>query len=117
VASFGARLLPEYRFDPRTGLWRHRNAVAPPRALEGLSYDDEGRLRRPGGGYRRVAGDLLTRYLWQSEVALAARPPAADDPPQATLPDALERLRWFELPEACLAEADSGARVPLGQAR
>jgi hypothetical protein len=117
VGTFGARLLPEYRFEPRTGVWRHRNATAPPSVLEGLSYDDGGRLRRPGNGHRRVADDLLTRYLRQSEVALAARPPAVADAPRATMPDDLERLRWFELPEVCLPDAGAGARVPLGQAR
>jgi selenocysteine lyase/cysteine desulfurase len=116
VATFGARLLPEYRFDPRSGLWRHRGAIAPPPVLASLSYDDEGRLRRPGNGYRRVADGMLTRYLRQSEVALAARPPVKADPAQATLPGELERLRWFELPEACLPDAAVGERVPLGRA-
>jgi selenocysteine lyase/cysteine desulfurase len=115
TASFGARLLPEYRFDPASGLWRHRNAGAPPNLLAGLSYDQEGRLRHPGrDGHRRAGDGELTRYLRRSEVALAARPPLAADEPQASLPGELERLRWFELPEACLP--DAGARVPLGQA-
>jgi hypothetical protein len=116
VATFGARLLPEYRFDPRSGLWRHRGAIAPPPVLASLSYDDEGRLRRPGNGYRRVADGMLTRYLRQSEVALAGRPPVKADPAQATLPGELERLRWFELPEACLPDAAVSERVPLGRA-
>jgi selenocysteine lyase/cysteine desulfurase len=115
TASFGARLLPEYRFDPASSLWRHRNASTPPDLLADLSYDQEGGLRHPGRDGRRRAGDgELTRYLRQSEVALAARPPLVADEPQAVLPGELERLRWFELPEACLPAA--GALQPLGQA-
>jgi hypothetical protein len=57
---------------------------------------------------------MLTRYLRQSAVALAARPPLVADEPRAVLPGELERLRWFELPEACLPAA--GALQPLGHA-
>ena len=39
VARDGWRLLPDYRFDPVTGLWRHRaGPVEPPLRLRQLSY-------------------------------------------------------------------------------
>ena len=49
VAEHGWKLLPEYRFNPATGLWRHhRGPVEPPLRLSQLSYDPTtGELRRP----------------------------------------------------------------------
>ena len=42
VATHGWRLLPAYRFEPMTGLWRHRDGpVEPPLRLTALSYDAE----------------------------------------------------------------------------
>jgi selenocysteine lyase/cysteine desulfurase len=51
VATHGAKLLPDYHFDPYTGLWRHRAGSGPeaaPMRLTSLSYDGDGRLRWPG---------------------------------------------------------------------
>ena len=40
VATHGWRLLPAYRFDPVTGLWRHRDGpVEPPLRLTELAYE------------------------------------------------------------------------------
>ena len=49
VAEHGWKLLPEYRFNPATGLWRHqRRPVEPPLRLSQLSYDPvTGELQRP----------------------------------------------------------------------
>ncbi len=71
-AADGYRLLPAYRFDPRTGLWRH--AAWPPRPQLTLS-------------------DI--------SFILAARPARLDDEPTGLPPD-FEALRWFPLPRACL---------------
>jgi selenocysteine lyase/cysteine desulfurase len=65
VATYGVRLLPAYRFDPRSGLWRHRDAPPPLPGLRHVSFD-------------------------------------------AALPGHLERLRWFELPGACLTPTGAG---------
>ncbi len=41
VASDGWRLLHDYRFDPVTGLWHHRNGpIEPPLRLADVRYDD-----------------------------------------------------------------------------
>ena len=49
VADQGWKLLGDYRFDPATGLWRHRRGpVEPPLRLHALRYDD----RRPAAGRR-----------------------------------------------------------------
>jgi selenocysteine lyase/cysteine desulfurase len=48
VARHGALLLPEYRFNPATGLWRHRGGlVEPPLRLNQLHFDANGALRWP----------------------------------------------------------------------
>jgi selenocysteine lyase/cysteine desulfurase len=108
VASHGARLLPEYRFDPASGLWRHRDAPPAAVSLRQLSYDADGWLSRPGTSHRRVPESALDGYLRQAEAIFAAAEPAGDDPaagndPAAATFDDFERLRWFELPAACVA--------------
>ena len=102
VAREGHRLLPDYRFDPHTGLWRHHAGPAePPLRLADLRYDAGGRLRYPQR--RAHAGeDALAGYLDQARRLLAARPDRLDAGPTG-LPDDFERLRWFPLPPACLA--------------
>ena len=41
VAEEGWRLMPDYRFDPATGRWHHRNgAVEPPLRLTDVAYPD-----------------------------------------------------------------------------
>ena len=43
VAEHGWRLLPDYRFEPATGLWRHRaGPVEPPLRLGQVAYDADG---------------------------------------------------------------------------
>ena len=45
VATDGWRLLPQYRFEPATGLWRHAAGLAePPLSLRDVSYTG-GRMR------------------------------------------------------------------------
>ncbi|HZD02362.1 MAG TPA: aminotransferase class V-fold PLP-dependent enzyme [Actinomycetes bacterium] len=111
VASHGHRLLGDYRFDPRTGLWRHRSGPAePPLRLRDLRYDADAGLSAPEHG--ATAGeDALAGYLEHARVLLASRPDRLDDGPTG-LPDDFERLRWFHLPPACL----HGARQALPDA-
>ena len=48
VAREGWRLLPDYHFDPTTGLWRHRNGPAePPLRLSQVSYAEDGEMVFP----------------------------------------------------------------------
>jgi hypothetical protein len=106
VATSAVRLLPAYRFDPRSGLWRHRHAPAPPvglrRLLDGRpSPSCQGRSAGP----RRRARPVLR----QAEAIFAARPSSNGAAPAATMFDEFDRLRWFELPEACLEASASKA--------
>jgi len=102
VAREGYRLLPDYRFDPHTGLWRHRYGTAePPLRLADVGYDEAGRLRCPGRR-QQVGEDALAGYLDQARALLAARPDRLDDGVTG-LAEEFERLRWFPLPPGCLA--------------
>jgi selenocysteine lyase/cysteine desulfurase len=107
IAADGYRLLPDYRFDPHTGLWRH--AAGPPRpplTLADVSYGPDGQMRYPGR--RGQSGeDAFPGYLRQARAILAARPAQLDDGPTG-LPADFEALRWFPLPPACLQDQPAG---------
>ena len=101
IAADGYRLLPDYRFDPRTGLWRH--AAGPPRppiTLAEVGYGPDGEMDYPRR--RGQAGEeAFPGYLAQARAILAARSARLDEGPTGLPPD-FEALRWFPLPPACL---------------
>jgi selenocysteine lyase/cysteine desulfurase len=104
VAAHGHRLLPDYRFDPRTGLWRHiRTPDEPPLRLGDLGYDADGRLTRPAAP-PRMGEEALAAHLADARSLLAARADHVPDGPTG-MPDSFETLRWFPLPPVCLAPA------------
>ena len=121
LAAEGYRLLPDYSFDPRTGLWRHAGGT--PRAplrLSEVCYGGDGEMTYPR--HRGQAGeDAFPGYLRQGRALLAARPAALDDGPTGLGPD-FEALRWFPLPLACLGQqpadhpADAAAHLAPGPA-
>ena len=62
VASDGWRLLHDYRFDPVTGLWHHRNGpIEPPLRLADVHYD-AGQMRYPQH-HDRAPEEALAGYL------------------------------------------------------
>jgi selenocysteine lyase/cysteine desulfurase len=105
VAEQGWKLLPDYRFDASSGLWRHRDGpIEPPLSLRDLRYDRDGELRYPRHPLR-APETALAGYLDLARGLLAGRP--EDDswkPPSGVSVD-FESLRWFELPAECLAGA------------
>jgi len=104
IATHGYRLLPDYRFDPHTGLWRHRNGPPqPPLRLRDLHYTADGTLRSPVRR-TRAGEESLAGYLRQARELLAARPEQIDDGPTG-LPEDFEALRWFPIPPMCLTRA------------
>jgi hypothetical protein len=112
VADEGHRLLPDYRFDPASGLWRHRlGPVEPPLRLHALAYDERGRLIYPGSRHQEAHDDDLAGYLEEARRVLAAGPMAPGDGGGALpgLSADFEALRWFVLPPACLADAQDGS--------
>jgi hypothetical protein len=103
VAAQGHKLLPDYRFDPASGLWRHRTAPAEPALrLEQLRYDATGRLRYPHG-HSRASEAVLARQLTDARALIACRPdPVNNDERLSGLSEDFESLRWFALPSASL---------------
>jgi selenocysteine lyase/cysteine desulfurase len=107
IAADGSRLLPDYRFDPHTGLWRH--VSGPPRpqiTLADLSYGQDGELTY--ARHRDHAGEeAFPGYLRQARALLAGLPARLDDGPTGLSPD-FEALRWFPLPPGCLTGRPAG---------
>lgn len=103
VGEHGWKLLPEYRFDPATGLWRHRRGpVEPPLRLADLSYDPAtGELVRPLIGHAVAPEEALGDYLTAARERFAAAPEWTSDGDRvASLSAEFEHLRWFDLPLA-----------------
>jgi selenocysteine lyase/cysteine desulfurase len=104
IARHGARLLPEYRFNPRTGIWAHVRHVAPSVRLADLRLGADGTVSAPTVSPVSVGEDVLAGYLTEAEAIMSSRP-APLDGVRLDLPPAFEKLRWFLLPEACLSPA------------
>jgi selenocysteine lyase/cysteine desulfurase len=104
IADEGWKLLPDYTFDPTTGLWRHRNGpVEPPMRLHQLSYDEQGRLTHPHT--RATASeDALADYLESAGRLFAARNVDGQlgEGGDVGLSADFEALRWFDLPNICV---------------
>lgn len=104
VASFGDRLIPQYRFDLTTGLWRHENGpVEPPLRLTDVSYDESGAMTYPRHD-DTAPETVLGSYLDEARELFATLPDAAELPQASdvALGADLDRLRWFDLPAASL---------------
>ncbi len=107
LADEGRKLLPYYRFEPDTGLWKHRDGLASaPLSLRDVSY--EGGVmsyhRRP----QLLPEGGLAVYLDRARHLLGELAEAAPQP--LGLPDTtsdFEHLRWFPYPD----EAASGPRI------
>src|SRR4051812_46551791 len=100
VARHGHRFLPDYRFDPTTGLWRHRGGlVEPPLRLRQLHYGPDGTLTYPHH-QERADEAHLARYL--DEAAALADAVAVAAPDDGRVSPDFDALRWFELPAGCL---------------
>jgi selenocysteine lyase/cysteine desulfurase len=103
VATHGWALLPHYRFEPRTGLWRHRDGVvAPPLRLDQVGYDAEGRMTYPRR-HERAPESALAGYLAAARELTAGLPSCPPDGVGAArISPSFEALRWFALPDECL---------------
>jgi len=102
VATDGWRLMGDYRFEPSTGLWRHRQGPAePPLRLSQVTYDGHGAMRYPRHQDRAPESELQ-RYLAEARATFEAATPATGEPKEGQLSADFEHLRWFDLPSACL---------------
>jgi selenocysteine lyase/cysteine desulfurase len=103
VAEEGHKLMTDYRFDPKDGLFRHRaGAAPPPLSLEAIRYE-HGRMIAPVHDVRAPIEEL-PRYLEEARALFASRQGEPDAAPGAfrSVSDEFEELRWFWLPERCL---------------
>ncbi len=97
VATYGWRLLPRYRFDPPSGMWRHGDGQPePPMSLRDVRY--EGGQMRFEGHRHQEPGSRLADYLAEARVLLA-EPPAAAEAQALDVGGDFEDLRWFWLPQ------------------
>ena len=110
IARAGWKLLPDYRFNATTGLWRHRSGpVEPPLRLHQVGYDVDGVMTYPR--HRdRADESALVDYLTEARQILAARAGTAATPEIGRagaglggMSEDFEALRWFELPAESLA--------------
>lgn len=107
VANEGWKLLPDYRFEPATGLWHHhKGRPDPAMRLCDLSYRS-GKLE-----YRsRHAAEpewVLDGYLKEARETFARASSDASDAPLPSLSADFESLRWFLLPTEVVAELRAG---------
>jgi selenocysteine lyase/cysteine desulfurase len=101
IATRGYRLLPDYRFEPHTGLWCHRDGLTEPTLrLTDVHFGPDGELRYPGQR-ARAGEESLPDFLSAARALLASRPENIDDGPTG-MSDDFEALRWFPLPPVCL---------------
>jgi selenocysteine lyase/cysteine desulfurase len=104
IATDGHRLLPDYRFDAHTGLWKHKlGGPRPPMRLADLRYAEDGTLTGPVG-LPPLGEDALPGYLRQARELMASRPDRIEEGQTGLAPN-FEALRWFHLPPICLTPA------------
>jgi selenocysteine lyase/cysteine desulfurase len=97
IAQYGYRLLPEYRFDPHSGVWRHQDEPEPEGArLGAVSFLESGLPERAPASERS-----LIDHLQQARELFARRPMRLTEAPPP-LPAEFEQQRWFPLPAVCV---------------
>jgi len=118
IADEGWKLLPLYRFEPESGLWRHRRGEPETLRLEDVSFMS-GRLEVAARKTTEDPGTFADNLAEAQRLvaAVQAAPPvlALDDRP---LGEEFERGRWFPLPSEALRElhelSSHGTRRRLG---
>lgn len=105
IAEHGAKLLPDYRFEPASGLWKHRSGpIEPPLRFSQMHYDVDGVLRFPRNDDRAPASVYADTLAAARALFEAAPEPSLDETGVAKeLGAEFEGLRWFDLPVGCLA--------------
>ncbi len=107
VATDGWRLLPEYRFEPASGMWRHGGEpIEPPLSLHDVRYE-AGRMTYQAHRHRASEARLI-EYLAEGRRILAAGSAGAAiqvgaDAGETPMDDDAESLRWFPLPHEVVA--------------
>jgi len=115
IAEEGWKLLPQYRFDPLTGLWCHQDYSAPATlGLTDLAYDGGGLSYR--SAVQTTPESDLDSYLGTAQkiVAEAIAGDGGPRPELEALPPAFEHLRWFPLPAEIWDELHGHEVAPPG---
>jgi len=105
VAKNGHLFLTDYKFDPDTGIWRHRNGpVEPALRLREISYEDGAGMIYPIHNERAPESALASYVELAQQLASErlTRAASTENVAASTMSDRFESLRWFELPDACL---------------
>lgn len=100
VANEGWRLLPLYRFDPVTALWKHRKPLAePPLSLFDIDYSDGDMQFRRRPHFH--SDDDLAGYIDEARQIVADMATTALPEPLGAplVTEDFEHLRWFPLPD------------------
>ena len=97
IAKEGWRLLPQYDFDPDSGVWTHALGLAePPMSLCDLNYA-EGELEYPV--HRATEPEtVLADYLKYAHTIFEEASTSSIEREQLHLSEDFEHLRWFPLP-------------------
>jgi selenocysteine lyase/cysteine desulfurase len=113
VARDGWRLLPQYRFDAGTGLWRHVGGqVEAPLSLRDIKYGRDG--MHFAAHRRQEPESHLADYLAEAKALMADPPIPALSPQTAADLDVgedFEDMRWFPMPD----EIATKLQVPLAE--
>lgn len=115
IAEEGWKLLPQYRFDPRTGLWCHQEYSAPKTlSLADLAYE-EGNLTYRSAVLTTPEADLDGYFdAARGIIAEATAGEGGVRPEAEPLPAAFEHLRWFPLPGEIWDELHGHEVAPPG---
>jgi len=98
IASHGWRLLPHYRFDSSTAVWRHRRGLAqPPMSLYEIDYS-QGGLSHPHSERTTASTADYAIYIEEAH-QLFATAGASVEAAEEILEAEAESLRWFPLPQ------------------
>ena len=113
IATDGWRLLPQYRFEVSTGLWRHVGGTTPPSlSLEDIRYEDA--AMRYDAHRTTLPETALAGHLADARALLAA-PPVPVEPPQGVQDLGVDQqfvdLRWFLMPDEAARELRSVVSV------
>lgn len=112
VAREGDRFLTDYRFEPPTGLWHHRNAAMdPPLRLNDVHYDGPDRAMTFPEHSASADVSVLRDHLADAERLAAGRVRPVDGATPTGLRADVEALRWFDLPAGCLV-SEAAATLP-----
>ncbi|GIG70837.1 aminotransferase class V-fold PLP-dependent enzyme [Phytomonospora endophytica] len=101
VARLGHRMLPDYRFEPETGVWRHHTDTAEHPGLPDITAITA--PPRPAAA-TATPPPSPAETLATAHALMSARPDDLDDGPTG-LGSRFEHLRSFHLPPACLSAA------------